>query len=109
MKFSETSKFYSLNKSTYVNLRWIAYIGQLSAILFVEFFLNFSFNYFACILIIFFSVLTNFYLQFYIKEKDQTWWRVRIGHFTEKTKAELTKKELSKIKGNDLWIDFIKE
>ena len=38
MKFPETSKLYSLNKSTYSNLRWIAYIGQLFAILIVEFF-----------------------------------------------------------------------
>ena len=68
MKFFQTSSLYSLNKSTYVNLRWIAYIGQLSAILIVEFFLKFKFNYFTCISIIFFSVLTNLYLQFKIKE-----------------------------------------
>jgi len=70
MKFFQTSSFYSLNKSTYVNLRWIAYIGQLSAILIVEFFLKFKFNYFTCISIIFFSVLTNLYLQFKIKENQ---------------------------------------
>ena len=70
MKFSITSNLYSLNKSTYVNLRWIAYLGQLIAILFVQFLLNFSFNYIVCILIIFFSVLTNFYLQFKIKENQ---------------------------------------
>ena len=70
MKFIQTSSLYSLNKSTYVNLRWIAYIGQLSAILIVEFFLKFKFNYFTCISIIFFSVLTNLYLQFKIKENQ---------------------------------------
>ena len=70
MKFFQTSSLYSLNKSTYVNLRWIAYIGQLSAILIVEFFLKFKFNYFTCISIIFFSVLTNFYLQLKIKENQ---------------------------------------
>ena len=70
MKFFEASKLYSLNKSTYVNLRWIAYIGQLSAIFFVQFFLKFSFNYFACISVIFFSVLTNLYLLFKIKENQ---------------------------------------
>ena len=67
MKFFQTSSFYSLNKSTYVNLRWIAYIGQLSTILIVEFFLKFKFNYFTCISIILFSVLTNLYLQFKFK------------------------------------------
>ena len=70
MKFFGTSNLYSLNKSTYVNLRWIAYIGQLIAILFVEFILGFNFNYFTCISIIFISVLTNLYLQFKVKENQ---------------------------------------
>ena len=70
MKFPETSKFYSLNKSTYSNLRWIAYIGQLFAILIVEFFFKFKFDYFICILILFFSVLTNLYLIFKIRDNQ---------------------------------------
>ena len=70
MKFFQTSNLYSLNKSTYVNLRWIAYIGQISAILIVQFLFEFKFNYFACISIIFFSVLTNLYLQFKIKDNQ---------------------------------------
>ena len=32
MKFFETSKYFSLKKSTYINLRWIAIIGQLITI-----------------------------------------------------------------------------
>ena len=59
MKFKETSKKYSLNKSTYINLRWIAYIGQLITILVVEFILNFKFDYIYCISIIIVSVLNN--------------------------------------------------
>jgi len=70
MKFLKTSNLYSLNKSTYVYLRWIAYIGQIIAILIVRFLLDYKFNYFACISIIFFSVLTNFYLQFKIKDNQ---------------------------------------
>ena len=70
MKFFEASNIYSLNKSTYINLRWIAYLGQLSAILFVEFFLNFKFNYLACLGILFFSILTNLYLEFQIRENQ---------------------------------------
>jgi len=70
MKFFKTSNLYSLNKSTYVNLRWIAYIGQICAILIVQFFLEYKFNYFFCISIIFFSVLTNLYLQFKIKDNQ---------------------------------------
>ena len=70
MKFSETSNLYSLNKSTYVNLRWIAYLGQLVAILIVQFFFKFQFNYLICLLIIFLSILTNIYLQFKIKQNQ---------------------------------------
>ena len=70
MKFLETSKLYSLNKSTYINLRWIAYIGQLSAILIVQFFLQFKFHYLACISIVFLGILTNIYLIFKVKENQ---------------------------------------
>ena len=67
MKFLETSNLYTLNKSTYINLRWISYVGQLAAILIVEFFLKFEFNYLLCISIVFLSILTNLYLIFKIK------------------------------------------
>ena len=70
MKFLKTSNLYSLNKLTYVNLRWIAYIGQISAILIVQFFFKYKFNYFVCISIVFFSILTNLYLQFKIKDNQ---------------------------------------
>ena len=67
MKFLGTSNLYSLNKSTYINLRWISYTGQLTAILIVEFYLKFEFNYLVCISIVFLSILTNLYLIFKIK------------------------------------------
>jgi len=70
MKFFEASNIYLLNKSTYINLRWIAYLGQLVAILVVQFVLNFKFNYLVCLGIILFSILTNLYLQFRIKENQ---------------------------------------
>ena len=70
MKFLQTSNLYSLNKSTYINLRWIAYIGQISAILIVQFFLKYKFDYIFCLSIIFFSILTNLYLQFKIKDNQ---------------------------------------
>ncbi len=68
MELSKTSNLYSLNKSTFVNLRWIAYIGQIIAIFVVQFVFKFNFNYLFCILIIFASILTNIYLQFKIKD-----------------------------------------
>ena len=70
MELSKASNLYSLNKSTYINLRWIAYIGQLSAILTVQFLLEYDFNYFICISIVLLSVITNLILQFKIKENQ---------------------------------------
>ncbi len=70
MEFFKTSSLYSLNKSTYVNLRWIAYIGQLIAILVVQFFLKYNFYYFICILIVFFGILTNLFLYFKVKNNQ---------------------------------------
>ncbi len=70
MEFFKTSNIYSLNKSTFVNLRWIAYVGQITAILTVQFILKYKFDYFICISIVLFSVLTNLYLKFKIKENQ---------------------------------------
>ena len=62
MKFFETSKYYSLKKSTYITLRWIAIIGQLISVYFVFFYLNFDFNFFYSNLIILIGILSNFFL-----------------------------------------------
>ena len=70
MEFFKTSNIYSLNKSTFVNLRWIAYLGQIIAILTVQFILKYKFDYFICISIVLLSVLTNLYLKFRIKENQ---------------------------------------
>ena len=70
MKFFETSKNYSFNKHTYVKLRWIAYIGQLVAILSVKFILNFEYSYLPCIFVVFIGVLTNLYLDLQIKRSQ---------------------------------------
>ena len=45
MKFFETSKYYSLKKSIYINLRWIGIIGQIISIYFVYFYLQFKFDF----------------------------------------------------------------
>ena len=70
MELSKASNLYSLNKSTYINLRWIAYIGQTITILLVQFFFEYNFNYLNCLLIVFLSILTNINLQFKIKENQ---------------------------------------
>ena len=70
MEFVRAKTTFYLNKSTYVNLRWIAIIGQLIAVFFVQFILNFKFNYIACVSVIFLSIVTNFYLQFKFKQNQ---------------------------------------
>ena len=62
MKFFETSKFYSLKKSIYINLRWIAIIGQLVSVYLIYFFFNFDFDFIYSNIVIFFGVLSNIYL-----------------------------------------------
>ena len=62
MKFFETSKFYTLKKSTYINLRWIGIIGQLFSVNLVYFYFNFDFNFLICNTVIFFGALSNFFL-----------------------------------------------
>ena len=73
MKFSEffTSKDnIQLDKKTLVILRWIANIGQLISICGVFIILNFKLPFFNCLMIILFGTLTNFYLQFVVKENQ---------------------------------------
>ena len=70
MDLSKSSNNFSLQKSTYIYLRWTADIGHLSAILLVKFFFNFNFNYIACVSIVAISILTNLYLEF-IKKENQ--------------------------------------
>ena len=68
MKFFETSKHHTFKKSTYISLRWIGIVGQLIAVNFVYFFLNFKFNCFASNIIIFFGILSNLYIIFIYKK-----------------------------------------
>ena len=70
MKFFETSKYYSLKKSTYISLRWIAIIGQLISVNLVYFYFNFKFDFISCNIVIIFGIISNLYL-IYIYKKTQ--------------------------------------
>ena len=70
MKFFETSKYHFFKKSTYVSLRWIGIIGQLTSIYFVYFILNFEFDFLVSNLIILLGILSNLHLIF-IYQKTQ--------------------------------------
>ena len=68
MKFFETSKYYTLKKSTYISLRWIGIIGQLISINLVFFYFNFKFDVFYSNLTVFFGILSNLFLIFIYKK-----------------------------------------
>jgi len=68
MKFFETSKYHFFKKSIYINLRWIAIVGQLITINFVYFFLNFNFDFLSTNIIVFVAILSSFYLTFIYKK-----------------------------------------
>jgi len=70
MKFFETSKYFSLKKSTYINLRWIAIIGQFITINSIYFIFGFSFDLILGNSVIFIGVLSNLYL-IYINKNTQ--------------------------------------
>ena len=72
MKFFETSKYFQLNKPTYIYLRWIAIIGQLLTINLVYFYFKFEFNFIESNAIILIGIISNFYLTKFHKEKYLT-------------------------------------
>ena len=70
MKFFETSKYFSLKKSTYINLRWIAIIGQFITINIIYFIFKFDFDLIFENLIILIGLVSNLYL-IYINKNTQ--------------------------------------
>jgi two-component system sensor histidine kinase RegB len=70
MKFFETSKYFSLKKSTYINLRWIAIIGQLITVNLIYFIFDLKFDLILENSIILIGILSNLYL-IYINKNTQ--------------------------------------
>ena len=68
METNSVSKIYSLNKSIYINLRWIGIIGQFITINIVYFFFKFQFNIYLTNLIIFLGILTNLILVYFYQK-----------------------------------------
>ncbi len=62
MEFDQSSQTYSLNKSTYVNLRWIGIIGQFITINSVKLIFNFDFNFILGNAIIMIGIISNLFL-----------------------------------------------
>ena len=70
MKFFETSKYFTLKKSTYINLRFIAVIGQIVTANLIYFIFEFKFDLLSVNLIIIVGILSNIYL-LYINKNTQ--------------------------------------
>ena len=68
METNSVSKIYSLNKSIYINLRWIGIIGQFITINIVYLFFKFQFNIYLTNLIIFLGILTNLILIYFYQK-----------------------------------------
>ena len=68
MEFLNNSKNYSLNRKTYINLRWIAIIGQFISINIAALYFNFEFSFIKANAVVFAGVISNIYLiSFYVK------------------------------------------
>jgi len=70
MRFFETSKYFSLKKSIYINLRWIAIIGQLITVNVIYFYFNFKFYLILGNYVILIGIFSNLYL-IYINKNTQ--------------------------------------
>ncbi|MDC3099650.1 ActS/PrrB/RegB family redox-sensitive histidine kinase [Candidatus Pelagibacter sp.] len=68
METNSVSNIYSLNKSTYINLRWIGIIGQFLTINIVYFFFKFQFNIYLTNLIIILGVISNLILVYFYQK-----------------------------------------
>tara|TARA_B100001996_G_scaffold168700_1_gene128600 strand:- start:188 stop:1465 length:1278 start_codon:yes stop_codon:yes gene_type:complete len=65
MELSKISETYSLNRLTYINLRWIGILGQLITINVVKFIFDFNFDFISANLIICIGAISNIFLTYY--------------------------------------------
>ena len=70
MEKLESSHNYFLNKSTYLNLRWIGIIGQFLTINIVYLVFKFKFDFSYSLMVVAFGALSNIFLFFFYKEKQ---------------------------------------
>ena len=70
MEFLNNSKNYSLNRKTYLNLRWIGIIGQFITINSVAFIFKFQFNFILANIVVLVGTLSNIFLFYYFKKNQ---------------------------------------
>ena len=69
-KLFKSSKDFQLSKSTFVNLRWMALLGQFVTVNVVKLVFQFDFYFLVCNFIVGTGILTNLFLQFKIKQNQ---------------------------------------
>ena len=72
METTSVSNIYSLNESTYINLRWIGIIGQFLTINIVCFIFKFQFNIYLTNLIVILGVISNLILVYFYQKNIES-------------------------------------
>ena len=70
MEFLNNSKNFSLNRKTYINLRWIGIIGQFITINSVAFIFKFEFNFVLANIVVLIGALSNIFLIYFFKKNQ---------------------------------------
>ena len=68
MELSNTSISSPLNKTTYINLRWIAILGQFFTVNIVKYIFNFEFDIFTVNAVIILGVISNLVLAYFYQK-----------------------------------------
>ena len=68
METRSVSKIYTLNKTTYINLRWIAILGQFLTVNIVKYVFNFEFDIVIVNVVIVLGVISNIVLIYFYKK-----------------------------------------
>ena len=68
MESKSVSKIYTLNKTTYINLRWIAILGQFLTVNVVKYVFNFEFNILLVNIVIALGIISNLVLYYFYQK-----------------------------------------
>ena len=68
METNSVSKIYTLNKTTYINLRWIAILGQFFTVNVVKYIFNFEFDILTVNIVITLGVISNLVLAYFYQK-----------------------------------------
>ena len=68
METKTVSKIYTLNKTTYINLRWIAILGQFFTVNIVKYLFNFEFDISTINVVIVLGAISNLVLAYFYQK-----------------------------------------